>query len=205
MRVYSKYILPGLIDWACSQPTGMLQREKVIPQARGHVLEVGIGSGMNLSYYHGEEVEHLTAIDPSLELWERRQIDLASLDFTVDFIKGSAQELPFGDSTFDTVVSTSTLCSIRHVEEALKEMHRVLKPEGKLLLGEHGVAPDESLARYQNLLNPIWKRISGGCHLNRDIPALLEAAGFVCDGLTGDYQEGWRATSYHFTGYAVKS
>jgi len=205
MRIYSKYILPGLIDWACSQPSGMLQREKVIPLAQGRVLEVGIGSGMNLPYYRGQEVEHLTAIDPLEELWERRQVEVGSLNFQVDFIKGSAQKIPFDDESFDTVVSTSTLCSIKEVDEALKEMFRVLKPGGKLLFEEHGAAPDASLARHQNRLNPVWKRISGGCNLNRNIPALLEAAGFNTDGLAEGYNEGWRPTSYHYWGWAIKS
>jgi len=205
MRIYSRYILPGLIDWACSQPTGMMQREKVIPHARGRVLEVGIGSGKNLPYYRGKEVEHLTAIDPMEELWERKQVELTSLDFEVDFIKGSAQHIPFDDELFDTVVSTSTLCSIKHVEEALKEMYRVLKPGGKLLFEEHGAAPDAPLARHQNRLNPVWKRISGGCNLNRNIPVLLEAAGFITTGLAEGYQEGWEPTSYHYWGWALKS
>jgi len=205
MRLYSKYILPGLIDWACSTPSGMLQREKVIPLAQGRVLEVGIGSGMNLPFYRGKEVEHLTAIDPRQELWERRQVDLASLDFEVEFFRVSAQNLPFSDASFDVVVSTSTLCSIKHVEEALKEIYRVLKPGGKLLFGEHGAAPDASLARFQNRLNPLWKSISGGCNLNRNIPALLENAGFNTDDMAEGYEEGWKATSYHYSGSALKS
>jgi len=205
MRLYSKYILPGLIDWACSTPSGMLQREKVIPLAQGRVLEVGIGSGMNLPFYRGKEVEHLTAIDPRQELWERRQVDLASLDFEVEFFRVSAQNLPFSDASFDVVVSTSTLCSIKHVEEALKEIYRVLKPGGKLLFGEHGAAPDASLARFQNRLNPLWKSISGGCNLNRNIPALLENAGFNTDDMAEGYEEGWKATSYHYSGCALKS
>ncbi len=205
MRIYSKYILPGLIDWACSQPSGMPQREKVIPLARGRVLEVGIGSGMNLPFYRGQQVEHLTAIDPLEELWERKQIELSSLDFQVDFIRGSAQNIPREDASFDTVVSTSTLCSIKEVEKALKEMFRVLKPGGLLLFAEHGLAPDASLARHQNRLNPWWKRISGGCNLNRNIPALLKDAGFITDGLEEGYQEGWKATSYHYWGAAGKA
>lgn len=204
LRLYSRYILPGLIDWACGQPSGVLHREKVIPFARGRVLEVGIGSGMNLPYYRGAEVDHLTAIDPLEELWERKQTDLATLEFEVDFIKGSAHRIPFDDESFDTVVSTSTLCSIKEVEKALKEMYRVLKPGGKLLFEEHGAAPDASLARHQNRLNPVWKRISGGCNLNRNIRALLEAAGFTAEGMAEGYQDGWKATSYHYWGYAGK-
>ena len=204
MSLYRRYILPGLIDWACSQPTGMQQREKVVPLAWGRVLEVGIGSGMNLSYYEGARVSHLTAIDPMEKLWNRRKVDLASLDFEVEYIKGSAHRISFGDGSFDTVVSTSTLCSIKPIEEALKEIYRVLKPGGKLLFAEHGSAPDTSLARRQNLLNPLWKRIGGGCNLNRNIPALLKSAGFQLEGLSEGYQEGWKPTSYHYWGWATK-
>ena len=204
MGIYNSYILPCVIDWACSQPIGMKQREKVIPMAAGRVLEVGIGSGKNLPFYDGHMVEHLTAIDPMERLWIRKQVDLPSLDFHVAYIKGSADRIPFDDETFDTVVSTSTLCSIKHVEEALREIHRVLKSGGKLLFAEHGTAPDQLLARWQNLLNPIWKRIGGGCNLNRDIPTLLMSAGFSQEGLNEGYQDGWRPTSYHYWGWAEK-
>ena len=116
----------------------------------------------------------------------------------------SAEGIPFDNDSFHTVVSTSTLCSIKNISEALREMHRVLKPEGRLLFSEHGRAPDRSLAQSQNLLNPVWKRIGGGCNLNRDIPGLLREAGFSLDGMTEGYQEGWRPASYHFWGWARK-
>lgn len=203
--MYKKFILPRIIDWACSQPAGMLEREKVIPLARGRVLEVGIGSGMNLPFYDCTRVEHLSAIDPLERLWDRRKVELSSLGFEVVYIKGSAEQIPFEDDSFHTVVSTSTLCSIKNIEEALREMHRVLKPEGKLLFAEHGASPDHSLARRQNLLNPVWKRIGGGCNLNRNIPALLREAGFSPDGLEEGYKEGWRPVSYHYWGWAIKS
>jgi len=182
----------------------MMQREKVIPLAAGRVLEVGIGSGMNLPYYVGSRVRHLTALDPMEKLWERRKVDLNSLDFKVDFIKGSAHRISFEDEVFDTVVSTSTLCSIKYIEEALREIFRVLKPMGKLIFAEHGIAPDIPLARRQNLLNPLWRGIGGGCNLNRNIPALLKSAGFQLNGLTEGYQEGWKMTSYHYWGWAMK-
>jgi len=202
--MYKRYILPGIIDWACSQPTGMLQRERVIPLAHGRVLEVGIGSGKNLPYYNSSRVEQLTGIDPMERLWMRRETDLSSLGFEVVYIKESAEQMPFEDNFFHTVVSTSTLCSIKNIEEALKEIHRVLKPDGRLLFAEHGAAPDLSLSRRQDFLNPVWKRIGGGCNLNRDIPGLLRDAGFSCDGLEEGYEKGWRPTSYHYWGWAKK-
>lgn len=202
--MYKRYILPRVIDWACSQPTGMLQREMVIPMARGQVLEVGIGSGKNLPFYDGSRVEHLTGIDPMNRLWDRNKTALSSLDFDVVYLKASAERIPHEDNSFHTVVSTSTLCSIKNIGEALKEMYRVLKPDGSLIFAEHGAAPDAALARRQNLLNPIWKQIGGGCNLNRDIPGLLREAGFNLDGMSEGYQEGWRPVSYHYWGWATK-
>ena len=203
--MYKRYALPRLIDWACSQPEEMLQREKVIPLARGRVLEIGIGSGMNLPFYDGSKVEHLTALDPLERLWDMKKTMLSSLNFEVVYIKGSAERIPFENDTFHTVVSTSTLCSIKDIREALREMHRVLKPYGNLLFSEHGAAPDPSTAHLQNLLNPVWKRIAGGCNLNRSIPALLKEAGFTNDGMSEGYQEGWRPASYHYWGSARKT
>lgn len=202
--MYKKYILPRLIDWACSQPTGMLQREMLIPMARGRVLEVGIGSGKNLPYYDASRVLHLTGIDPLERLWNRKQTDLSSLDFELVYIRDSAEKLSFENESFDTVVSTSTLCSIGNIREALNEMYRVLKPDGSLIFSEHGVAPALALARRQKQLNPVWKRIGGGCNLNRDIPGLLREAGFNLDGMSEGYQEGWRPASYHYWGWATK-
>ena len=196
--------MPGVIDWACSQPTGELQREKVIPLASGQVLEVGIGSGKNLPYYDASIVEHLTGIDPMERLWARKKANLSKLGFEVIYMKDSAECIPFDNDSFHTVVSTSTLCSIKNIRKALREMYRVLKPDGRLLFSEHGRAPDRSLAQRQNLLNSVWKRIGGGCNLNRDIPGLLREAGFSLDGMTEGYLEGWRPVSYHFWGWAEK-
>lgn len=204
MGIYTTYILPCVIDWACSSDTSREQREQLIPKAEGHVLEIGIGSGNSLEIYEGSRVTHLTAIDPSLELWKRRKTDLSALDFPVKHILGYADQIPFEDSIFDTVVSTYTLCSVRRVKETLKEMHRVLKPGGKLIFAEHGRAPDEGLERLQNRINPLWRRIGGGCNLNRDIAALLEENGFEMDGLEKGYLDGWRPTSYNYWGWVMK-
>lgn len=198
--MYRRFILPGVIDWACSKPTSKLQREKLIPLAKGRVLEVGIGSGLNLPFYDGSKVKDLTAIDPLLKLWERRKTDLQSLGFELHYINGSAELMPFPDGSFDTVVSTSTLCSIKNIEAALKEIRRVLKPAGYLIFSEHGAAPDKALFRRQNLLNPVWKRVGGGCNLNRNIPALLREAGFSTGEISEAYLEGWRPTAYHYWG-----
>ncbi|MEN8156942.1 MAG: class I SAM-dependent methyltransferase [Bacteroidota bacterium] len=204
MGIYKKYVLPGLIDWACRSETSKEQREKLIPLATGQVLEIGIGSGNTLLLYDGAKVKHLTALDPMVELWERRRTDLSELEFEVNYIRGVAEHIPAEDNTFDTVVSTYTLCSVGQVESALKEMHRVIKPGGKLVFAEHGKAPDQGLERKQNFINPVWKRIGGGCNLNRDIPLLMEHNGFKLDGLNEGYLDGWRPTSYNFWGWASK-
>jgi ubiquinone/menaquinone biosynthesis C-methylase UbiE len=204
LGIYNTYVLPGVIDWVCSSVTSREQREKLIPLAVGHVLEIGIGSGNTLELYNGSKVTQLTAIDPSIELWERRTTDLSALNFKVTYIRGMADQISFEDDTFDTVVSTYTLCSVNPIEKSLREMYRVLKPGGKLIFSEHGKAPDEKLERFQNRINPLWKRIGGGCNLNRDIAQLLEQSGFQTDGLNKGYLDGWQGTSFNYWGWATK-
>lgn len=193
-----------MIDWACSSVSSQEQREKLIPLAMGHVLEIGIGSGNTLELYNGSKVTQLTAIDPSIELWKRRKTKLSALNFKVTYIRGVADRISFEDDTFDTVVSTYTLCSVFPIEQSLKEMYRVLKPGGKLIFSEHGKAPDKKIERFQNRINPLWKRIGGGCNLNRDIGQLLKQSGFQMDGLNKGYLDGWRGTRYHYWGTVTK-
>ncbi|HER09387.1 MAG TPA: class I SAM-dependent methyltransferase [Bacteroides sp.] len=204
MGIYSKYILPRAIDWACRNGNSQEQREKVIPLAWGNVLEIGIGAGHSLPLYDKSKVNHLTAIDPLEKLWKKRKTDLADLEFEVEYIRGTADHIPAGDSTYDSVVVTYTLCSIRHIDRTLQEVHRVLKPGGKLVFSEHGLAPDRGLRIWQNLINPLWKRIGGGCHLNRDVPAILERNGFSPDNLQTGYFPGWGPTSYLYWGSASR-
>lgn len=204
MRFYSRYILPGLIQWACSNGSSDTKREMVVPLAVGRVLEIGIGSGNNLPFYDGSKVTHLTAIDPLEALWKRSRIDISKLGFEVTYIRGSADHIPDKEGTFDTVVTTFTLCSVNEIDSVLKEIHRVLKPNGKLLFSEHGKSPDRGTVRWQNLVNPLWRRISGGCNLNRDIPTIMEHNGFKTDDMTTQQMPGWRLTSYSYWGSALK-
>lgn len=182
----------------------MLQRSRVIPNAMGKVLEIGIGSGLNLSFYDQARVTELTAIDPLDRLWNKNKTDLDALPFKVNFIQGMANRIPCKAGTFDTIVTTFTLCSVENVDQVLQELYRVLVPRGKLIFAEHGQAPDKGLLWWQNRLNPVWKHIGGGCQLNRDIPAILENNGFVVDSLHKQYLGGWKLTSYHFWGSASK-
>ena len=202
MGLYNKYILPKAIDWACSQKPTMKQREKLIPFADGKILEVGIGSGLNLPFYNKEHVKHLTAIDPSEEVWKKNTIDTKSLPFDFEFIKAFSEDIPADTHSFDTVVITYSLCSIPDSYKAFEEIRRVLKPNGKLLFCEHGKAPDKAVQKWQNRINPLWKRIGGGCNLNRDIPFLIKDNGFKINSIDSMYIPGWKIASFNYWGFA---
>ena len=201
MSLYNKYILPNLIISGCNKKPQMKQREKIIPFAEGKVLEVGIGSGLNLPFYDPNKVSELVGIDPSLELWNKRQ-PIKNLGFHYEFIKGVAEDMPFGKDNFDTIVITYTLCSIPDFQSALESLRKVLKPNGKFLFCEHGKAPDKSVLLTQNAINPIWKLIGGGCNINRDIPSIINGNGFKILNLETMYVPGWKPVSFNFWGEA---
>jgi len=202
MGLYNKYILPKVVDFLCKQKPNLRQREKIIPLAKGKILEIGIGSGLNLPYYLADNVQHLTAIDPSIEMWKENHIETKKLAFGFDFIESFAEEMPLDSNSFDTIVITYTLCSITDTSKALEEMKRVLKPSGKLLFCEHGKAPDKIVEKWQNRINPLWKRIGGGCNLNRDIPLIIKNSGFKIDAIETMYIPGWKPASFNFWGTA---
>ncbi len=199
---YERHLLPHLLDWACGVSLFSRQRQKLIPLAHGRVLEVGLGTGRNLPFYDCQRVSQVVGVDPALSLHPiaRRRVAASGLD--VELMGLSAERLPAPDASFDTVVSTWTLCSIPDPVAALREMRRVLKPGGQLLFSEHGRAPEPDVARWQTRLQPYWKPLAGGCHLDRDIPALLAEAGFACD-VQQRYLWGPRVLSYHYWGGAV--
>ncbi len=203
MRLYNQYILPKIIHFTCGLKPSMRQREKVVPQAHGRVLEVGIGSGLNLPYYDSEKVTKIWGLDPSPEMIEMASQAAKSVPFDVEFIGLPGEEIPLENNSVDTVVVTYTLCTIPETLPALMQMKRVLRPGGELVFCEHGAAPDASVRRWQNRLNPIWKRLGGGCNLNRPIPDLLEAGGFQVKKLDTMYIPGWRPASFNFWGIAV--
>jgi ubiquinone/menaquinone biosynthesis C-methylase UbiE len=202
MGLYNKYILPKVIDWTCKQRPNMRQREKVVPLAMGNVLEIGIGSGLNLPFYNQEKVKHLTAIDPSTEIWNKNSIDINKLPFGFDFIKAIAENMPFDNNSFDTVVFTYTLCSIPNTEKAFEETRRVLKANGQVIFCEHGKAPDKAIQKWQNYINPIWKKLGGGCTLNRDIPLIIENNGLIINKMDTMYIPGWKPASFNYWGTA---
>ena len=176
--LYDRFVLPRLLKCACSSPPMMKQRAKVVPLAEGRVLELGIGMGLNLGLYDPAKVESVTGVDPAPEL---RAVAMAAprdpaLKVQVD--DGRAEALPFADASFDCVVCTFTLCSVRAPAAALAEARRVLKPGGRFLYCEHGLAPEPDVAKWQRRIEPLWKRIAGGCHLTRPVTTAITAAGF---------------------------
>ncbi|MBD1401078.1 class I SAM-dependent methyltransferase [Pelovirga terrestris] len=203
MGFYSRFILPKAVHCACNMGQVRRQREKVIPHARGRVLEIGIGTGLNLPYYDTTRVSKVWGLDPEPAMIRMARRVAGSVPFEVDFIGLSGAEIPLEDDSVDTVVVTYTLCSIADILPALLQMRRVLRPGGELLFCEHGEAPDASVRRWQERINPLWKRIGGGCHLNRAIPAEIEAGGFRITNLDSMYISGWRPVSYNFWGVAV--
>jgi ubiquinone/menaquinone biosynthesis C-methylase UbiE len=202
MRLYDRHILPRLIDFTCGLKPTMRQRAKLVPQARGRVLEMGVGSGLNLPFYDADRVTRLHALDPSPELWRLASERVAGAAIAVDYLEAGAEAVPLGNRSVDTVVITYTLCTLPDVAGALAEARRVLRPGGQLLFCEHGAAPDHGVRRWQNRLNPAWRRLAGGCHLNRDAPALIEQAGFRITALDSMYLPGWRPASFNVWGSA---
>ena len=179
--LYDRYILPKLLSCACASPPMMKQRAKIVPLASGRVLELGIGLGLNLSLYSPDKVTQVVGVDPAKEL---RAMALAAprpagLDVSVE--SGTAEALPFEDNSFDTVVCTFTLCSVHTPTAALAQARRVLKPGGRLLFCEHGLAPEPGTAKWQRRIEPIWSRLTGGCHLTRPVASAIGAAGFKLD------------------------
>ena len=204
MGIYDKYLLPKLIACACGTKPIMKQREKVVPLAHGTVLEIGIGSGLNLPYYDGGKVERLIGLDPSEASWKLASERAAALNFEVDFIGLPGEEIPLDDASVDTVMVTYSLCTIPDPVTALKGMSRVLRPGGKLIFCEHGVAPDTGVRKWQDRINPVWRSVCGGCNLNRDIPRLLESGGFQITDLESSYLPGTpKFAGFNYWGSAV--
>jgi len=203
MGLYERFILPRIVDFTCGMKPNMRQRAKVVPLAQGSVLEIGFGSGLNLPFYDAARVQRVWALEPSTEMWALAQMSVGTVDFPVEFLRASAEEIPLPDRSADTVLVTYTLCTLPDVQRPLREMARVLRPGGELVFCEHGAAPDESVRRWQNRLNPVWRALGGGCNLNRPIPSLLERGGFKLSGLSSRYIPGWRPASFNYWGRAV--
>lgn len=188
---------------ACSAKPIQKQRQKIVPLAEGRVLEIGFGSGLNVPFYDPGKVAKIWALEPSegMRAKAKPQVDASSLD--IEFIDLPGEQIPLEADSADTVLVTYSLCTIPDALLALEGIRRVLKPGGRLLFCEHGKAPDEKVLRWQNRLNPAWQKIAGGCHLNRDIPALLAAAGFRIVSDERMYIPGLKILCYNYWGVAV--
>jgi ubiquinone/menaquinone biosynthesis C-methylase UbiE len=203
MGFYDKLILPRLLDLTMRHNRLTAFRQQAIGLARGLVLEIGVGSGLNLRFY-GSAVDRVCGIDPSSELLRLVSKRLADAYVPVSLVRASAEQLPFGDAAFDAIVMTWTLCSIPNPVAALTEMRRVLKPGGRLHFVEHGLSPDPRIAYWQRRFTPCWKRIGGGCHLDRKMDDRIRAAGFGIDEIATGYMTGPKPWTFMYQGSATK-
>jgi len=201
VSAYGRYVLPFLTDFTMGNRALTRERARWVPRARGIVLEIGAGSGRNGPFY-GPAVEKLFALEPSEELGRLARARLAPMPFAVQFLPCAAEKIPLGEGAVDSVVSTWTLCTIGDPARALVEVRRVLRPGGGVIFIEHGRSPDPRVAAWQSRLTPLWRRVAGGCHLNRPIQELLEGSGFAIEELEASYAPGPRVGSYFYRGIA---
>jgi ubiquinone/menaquinone biosynthesis C-methylase UbiE len=192
-----------MLDFACSTSPNQKQRQKIVPEAEGEILEVGFGSGLNVPFYDSSKVRRIWALEPSEGMRRKAQKAVDSTDMEIEFIDLPGEQIPLDDNSVDTVLITYTLCTIPDTTLALEGMRRVLKPGGRLLFCEHGKAPDENVRRWQDRLNPAWSNITGGCQMNRDIPALINEGGFDIKVDERMYIPGAKILCYNYWGSAV--
>ena len=175
MSFYENKILPHVINCACGMKAVDLQRAKVVPLAQGQVLELGFGTGLNVRHYDAKRVSKVIGVDPSEESWQLAQPKIQQADLAIEYLQCSAEDIPLATDSIDTAVITYTLCTIPDPSRALAEVVRVLRRGGRVLVAEHALAPDASVAKWQNRVNGFWGKMAGGCHINRDIRGLIEA------------------------------
>ena len=203
-ELWDMHVLPRLVERACRSHVILDERRRAVPRASGHVLELGIGSGLNLSLYDPLRVADVVGLDPSEPLLARAHARRRDASVPVDLVLGVAEQLPFDAARFDCAVLTYTLCSVADPAKALAEVRRVLRPRGRLVFIEHGLAPDAAPRRWQGRITPWWRRVGGNCHLDRDVKREIETAGLVVDELREAYAEGSpRWLSYTYEGIAT--
>ncbi len=203
MSFYNERVLPQIVHLSMRQATFEPYRRRVVARASGRVLEIGVGSGLNLPLY--EAATHVIGLDPSTRLLSMARAAAGELGRSIELLEGSAEAIPLPGHSVDTVVSTWTMCSIPDVTRALGEMRRVLAPGGRLLFAEHGRSPERRVVRWQDRLTPVWKRIGGGCHLNRPIEQLIRDAGFRVEQLETGYMKGPKPMAFMYEGVARPS
>ena len=202
MKFYNKHILPKISEFLCSSKPIMYQRKKIVPLAEGRVLEIGIGSGLNFPFYDVSKIEHIWGVDPSEKVRKKAEKRAINSRLAFEFLESPENGIPLESNSADTVLVTYSLCTIPDVVQSLGEMRRVLTSNGKLVFCEHGLAPDEDVRRWQNRLNPIWRRLGGGCNLNRPIPELIKQGGFEINTMETMYIPGWKPACFNYWGTA---
>jgi len=201
VKIYTNQILPRILDCGMGLSYIGEERQKCLSNVSGQVLEIGFGSGLNLPYY-SSRVERLVAIDPSRVSAKLARKRVVVAPFPVEYLPLKGEEIPAADQSFDSVVSTFTLCTIPDVAIALWQIRRVLKPTGHFFFLEHGLSPDPAVQRWQDRMNGVQKALFGGCHLNRDMEQLIISAGFEILALDKYYSKGPKAAAHFYRGLA---
>ena len=204
MSLYDQFILPKIVNTMCSMSPLTKQRKKTVPLATGRVLEIGMGSGLNLPFYDSSRVEFVWGLEPCDKMRKMAKKRARQVPFDVVFIEQGCENIPLEPDSADTILITYTLCTIPDAVNAIKEARKILKSDGKLIFCEHGRAPDKNILAWQNRMNPIWKQLGGGCNLNRPIPELIERGGFKISTLKSEYISNVKFVSYNYRGVAVK-
>ena len=205
MSLYEKYFLPKLLDFCCGMEGFQNKRSQIVPLAHGRILEIGIGSGLNFDHYNFDKVEEIIGVDPAVSSVAMARSRASQYNSKISFIESSAESIDLPSNTFDCVVIGYSLCTIPDPLKALAEARRLMKSEGSLFFMEHGLAPEQSIQKWQHRLTPGWKKIGGGCNLNRDIENLISTSGFQFKSLSKKYIKGPKIAAFQYYGEAVKS
>ena len=204
MSLYEKYFLPKLLDCCCGMEGFQKKRAQIIPRVSGRVLEIGIGSGLNFDFYDFEKVTEVIGVDPAISSVALAKSRAKDFNSKISFIEATAESIELESSTFDSVVIGFSLCTIPEPMKALAEAYRLLKPGGSLFFIEHGLAPEPNIQKWQHRITPVWRKIAGGCNLNRNIEELIIAGGFEFKDLKKKYIKGPKIASYLYYGEALK-
>ena len=202
MNIYEKHCLPHLLNCICNLKSVQKQRKKVVPLAKGQVLEIGMGGGLNIPYYDTDKIDFVWGLEPSEGMRMKAKNNIQNAPFEVRLLDVTSEEIPLDDNSIDSIVLTYTLCTIPDWHTALRQMSRVLKPDGTLIFCEHGAAPTEDVRKWQDRLNPFWNKIAGGCNLNRPIPHLIEQGGFTIQKMESQYNDGPKVAAFEYLGTA---
>jgi ubiquinone/menaquinone biosynthesis C-methylase UbiE len=205
MSLYENYFLPKLLDFCCGMEGFQNKRSQIVPMAHGRVLEIGIGSGLNFEHYNFDKIDEIVGVDPAVSSIAIARSRSSQYNSKISFIESSAESIALESSSFDCVVVGYSLCTIPEPLKALAEVRRLMTPKGSLLFMEHGLAPEQNIQKWQHRLTPGWKKIAGGCNLNRDIADLISASGFQFKSLKKKYIKGPKILSFQYYGEAIKS